>query len=311
MKLKNILYSLMLAGFCLSFTACETDEPDESVSVITIDKYEPNPFDLWLEENFVAPYNIAFKYRYEQIESDLNYYTVPANLEESIILAHLVKYTCCDLYDEVAGVEFTRSYFPKMFFLIGEWEYKNNGTIILGTAEGGKKILLSGVNHLKSYMSRGADAVNYYYLKTIHHEFTHILNQTVTIPNEYKFITGEGYVEDLWSESPYDEGYLTRGFISAYSQNSYTEDFAEMLSMYITNTPEQWAAWLEQAGDASDLIEAKLDIVRSYMQSGFGIDIDELRSALMRRQNEIFTGKVDLEDISLKSSNQPNEEVEE
>ena len=301
----------MLAGFCLSFTACETDEPDESVSVITIDKYEPNPFDLWLEENFVAPYNIAFKYRYEQIESDLNYYTVPANLEESIILAHLVKYTCCDLYDEVAGVEFTRSYFPKMFFLIGEWEYRNNGTIILGTAEGGKKILLSDVNHLKSYMSRGADAVNYYYLKTIHHEFTHILNQTVTIPNEYKFITGEDYVEDLWSESPYNEGYLTRGFISAYSQNSYTEDFAEMLSMYITNTPEQWAAWLEQAGDASDLIEAKLDIVRSYMQSGFGIDIDELRSALMRRQNEIFTGKVDLEDISLKSSNQPNEEVEE
>lgn len=301
----------MLAGFCLSFTACETDEPDESVSVITIDKYEPNPFDLWLEENFVAPYNIAFKYRYEQIESDLNYYTVPANLEESIILAHLVKYTCCDLYDEVAGVEFTRSYFPKMFFLIGEWEYKNNGTIILGTAEGGKKILLSGVNYLKTYMSRGADAVNYYYLKTIHHEFTHILNQTVTIPNEYKFITGEDYVEDLWSESPYNEGYLTRGFISAYSQNSYTEDFAEMLSMYITNSPEQWEAWMTEAGDAASLIEAKLGIVRSYMQSGFGINIDDLRSALMRRQNEIFTGKVDLEDISLKSSTQTNDKVEE
>lgn len=301
----------MLAGFCLSFTACETDEPDESVSVITIDKYEPNPFDLWLEENFVAPYNIAFKYRYEQIESDLNYYTVPANLEESIILAHLVKYTCCDLYDEVAGVEFTRSYFPKMFFLIGEWEYKNNGTIILGTAEGGKKILLSGVNYLKTYMSRGADAVNYYYLKTIHHEFTHILNQTVTIPNEYKFITSEDYVEDLWSESPYNEGYLTRGFISAYSQNSYTEDFAEMLSMYITNSPEQWEAWMTEAGDAASLIEAKLGIVRSYMQSGFGINIDDLRSALMRRQNEIFTGKVDLEDISLKSSTQTNDKVEE
>ena len=301
----------MLAGFCLSFTACETDEPDESVSVITIDKYEPNPFDLWLEENFVAPYNIAFKYRYEQIESDLNYYTVPANLEESIILAHLVKYTCCDLYDEIAGVEFTRSYFPKMFFLIGEWEYKNNGTIILGTAEGGKKILLSGVNYLKTYMSRGADAVNYYYLKTIHHEFTHILNQTVTIPNEYKFITSEDYVEDLWSESPYNEGYLTRGFISAYSQNSYTEDFAEMLSMYITNSPEQWEAWMTEAGASASLIEAKLGIVRSYMQSGFGINIDDLRSALMRRQNEIFTGKVDLEDISLKSSTQTNDKVEE
>ena len=42
-----------------------------------------------------------------------------------------------------------------------------------------------------------------------------------------------------------------------------------------------------------------------------GINIDDLRSALMRRQNEIFTGKVDLEDISLKSSTQTNDKVEE
>ena len=68
---------------------------------------------------------------------------------------------------------------------------------------------------------------------------------------------------------------------------------------------------MTEAGDAASLIEAKLGIVRSYMQSGFGINIDDLRSALMRRQNEIFTGKVDLEDISLKSSTQTNDKVEE
>ncbi len=291
----------MLGALCFSFTACESDEPDTSKSVITVDKKEYNEFDLWLNENFVTPYNIAFKYRYEQIESDLNYYTVPADYEQSIKLAHLVKYTCCDLYDEVAGVAFTRSYFPKMFFLIGEWEYKNNGTFILGTAEGGKKILLAGVNHLNTHLKSGANAVNHYYLKTIHHEFTHILNQTVTIPNEYRYITDAGYVEDLWSESPNDTGYLQRGFISAYAQNSYTEDFAEMMSIYITNSPEAWDEMMEEAAEGAAAIENKLSIVRTYLKSGFNIDLEQLRSALQRRQNEVFTGKIDLSDLTLKS----------
>ena len=92
-------------------------------------------------------------------------------------MAHLVKYLCLESYDEVAGIDFTRNYFPKMIFTIGEWEYRNNGTIILGTAESGKKILLTGVNYLDTYKSSPA-ALNHYYFKTIHHEFTHILNHT-------------------------------------------------------------------------------------------------------------------------------------
>ncbi len=79
--------------------------------------------DKWLNDNYVKPYNIDFKYRFELNESDMNYYTVPADYDEAVIMAHLVKYLCIDTYDEVASVDFTREYFPKMFFLIGEFEY--------------------------------------------------------------------------------------------------------------------------------------------------------------------------------------------
>lgn len=318
---KNILLIAPLLLLALGFTACSEDDLEKE-SVIVVDSYEQNEFDKWLEANYVKPYNIDFKYRYEEIESDYNYYTVPADLTSSIKMAHILKHLCIDTYNEVAddGVVFTRSYFPKEFFLIGVWEYRNNGTFILGTAEAGKKVLLAGINFLDGVLNGSydvsrsvADNLNHYYVKTIHHEFTHILNQTKDYPADFKLVTGSGYVADSWSDEPYNDPqvYLKRGFISDYAQHSDTEDFAEMMSIYITNTKEWWDAQMEIADDTyaddpkqvktgREMIEAKLDIVRNYMQEMWGIDLDKARDVIQRRQAEIIAGKVDLTDLTIK-----------
>lgn len=318
---KSIIYILPLLLCVLGFTACSDDELNEK-SVIVVDSYEQNAFDKWLEANYVKPYNIDFKYRYEEIESDYNYYTVPADLTKAIKMAHILKHLCIDTYNEVAGdgIVFTRSYFPKEFFLIGVWEYRNNGTYILGTAEAGKKVLLAGINFLDNvldgtydYSRSVADNLNHYYVKTIHHEFTHILNQTKDYPADFKLVTGSGYVADSWSNAPYNDAdvYLKRGFISDYAQHSDTEDFAEMMSLYITNTKEWWDTQMElaegtyeddpnQVKTGRELIEAKLDIVRTYMQEIWKIDMDKARDAIQRRQAEILSGEVDLTDLTIK-----------
>ena len=296
MSFRNIRSFLLAAGAVVAaacFTSCSEDDLDPK-SVIMVDQVDYTPFDYWLQRNYVAPYNIRFKYRYEDNESDMNYYTVPSRYEDAVVLAHLVKYMCIEAYDEVGGIDFTRAYFPKLIFTIGEWEYKNNGTYILGTAEGGRKILLSGTNYLGQYL-KNADDLNNYYLKTIHHEFTHILNQTRDYPAEFQLITGSGYVADKWSESPFDVGYLQRGFISSYAQHSDKEDFAEMLSTYVCNSESVWRQWMAQAGtEGAHIIAAKLDIVKTYMLTTFGIDLDQLRSSLQRRQKQVVSGYIDL-----------------
>lgn len=293
-------YILVLSAVlgALATTACVKDTLSEN-SVIRVSETKKNDFDRWLEANFLLPYNIDFKYRFEMNESDMNYFTIPADYEYSIVMAHLVKYLCVETYDEVAGITFTRSYFPKMFFLTGEWEYRNNGTIILGTAEGGKKIFLAGVNLLPQYMKTAED-LNHYYIKTIHHEFTHILNQTVDYPVDFAMITGTGYVADSWSDAPFSYEYLQNGFITDYAQHSDTEDFAEMLSEYITHDQTWWDGQIEKAGEKGSLINAKLDIVRTYMQDCFNIDIDVLRATVLRRQEDVFNGYVDLHSITIK-----------
>ena len=299
-----IAAAALLLGVAVSCRQ-ETLNPE---SVIRVSQTELNDFDKWLEVNYRSPYNIDFKYRYEMNESDMNYFTIPAEYEASVMMAHLVKYLCVETYDEVAGITFTRSFFPKMFFLTGEWEYRNNGTIILGTAEGGKKIFLAGLNMLEEAMTEGygdfygnpSESLNHYYIKTIHHEFTHILNQNKDYPVEFQSITGTGYVADSWNEEPYETHHLEYGFITDYSQHSPGEDFAEMLSEYITHDQAWWEKQLSSAGEAASFIEAKLDIVRDYLDSAFDIDLEKLRTTVLRRQNDVFTGKVDLHDITIK-----------
>ena len=301
---KYIYYALVVVLAATALSSCKEKALDPD-SIITVDSKVQNDFDKWLENNYVNPYNILVKYRYEMNESDYSYYTIPADMNCSIVLAHLVKYLCIDSYDEVAGVDFTRQYFPKMFFYIGEWEYRNNGTFILGTAEGGKKILLSGVNYIPLVMQGGyqgytdvGEALNHFYIKTIHHEFTHILNQTKDFPSDFSQVTPTGYVTDSWNTSDYDNN-LERGFISDYAQHSDREDFAEMMSIYVTNSQEKWDAWMTEAGASASLIMTKLDIVKSYMENTFGIDLDKLRETVLRRQSEVVSGMVDLTSLEI------------
>ena len=332
MAMKRIYPILFALAASLVLLSCRKEEELNPQSVITIDQRTQNDFDKWLDANYVTPYNILVKYRFESNESDLNYYTTPAKLECSIQMAHLVKYLCIDTYDEVGGVRFTQKYFPKEFFYIGEWEYKNNGTYILGTAEGGKKILLSGLNYLPKVLTGGyqgyddpASALNHFYIKTIHHEFTHILNQTKDFPTEFTQVTPTDYVTESWNTSAYGTFYRQRGFLSTYSQHSDREDFAEVLSLYVTNTEETLQEWLELArrevteadvksdefkasfpdlavGDhfsGDQLIKAKIAQVRKYMADTFNIDIDLLRAAVLRRQGEVVAGKVDLTSLEV------------
>ena len=306
---KSFITIIIAMATALAFSSCNKQEELNPESIITVDKVQYTPFDLWLQKNYVDTYNIQFKYRYETIEADYNYYTVPANYQNSIILAHLVKYLCLEAYDAAGGIEFTRANFPKLIFCIGDYEYKNNGTIVLGTAEGGRKILLTGVNYLTQYV-KDADQLNHFYFKTMHHEFTHILNQTKDMPTSYQFVTPADYVADEWNSAPFNvssaedgTGYLQKGFISAYSQNAYTEDFAEILSMYVCYPDSQWNAWLQEADSydchGSELINAKLDLVKTYMKDSWGIDLDRLHRTVQDRLGKIAGGQIDLTNIDI------------
>lgn len=278
---KTLVFITMLAA--LFTTACDTDALDADQSVITDDTSVRNSFDKWLYTNYVIPYNIRFLYKMQDIEADISYTLSPADYMKSTQMARIVKHLCLEAYDEVTGnKDFVCTYFPKMFHLVGSAAYNSNGTIMLGTAEGGLKITLYMVNDVNI---NDIQQLNNFYFHTIHHEFAHILHQTKNYPVEYKDLSGKYYVQDSWI---YNLQYLEQGFVTAYSSKEPNEDFVEVISTYVTSTQEEWEKLLESAGpQGRDIIEKKIAICKNYMNATWHINLDHLRSIIERRSSEL------------------------
>ena len=57
---------------------------------------------------------------------------------------------------------------------------------------------------------------------------------------------------------------------------------------------------METAGkEGAGWINAKLDLVKSYMRDSWGINMDELREIVLRRENDVANRIVDLTDLSV------------
>lgn len=307
---------LLLAPLFLApmLSACDDDDEIQKESIIVADKdVSDTPFDKWLNTYVVEPYNLKIDWRWTYNDIRLGYYTVPASYESAVILAHVLKHCCLEAYDEAAGISFTRHNFPKQIVFVGTWEYNNNGTKVLGTAEGGKKIWLAGVNHIKENINLGAGQLNSQYLKTMHHEFTHILNQNSPYQVAFKELTKTTYVADSWSKDPYNVDYRKRGYITSYAQHSPGEDFAELYSVYVTSSAETWQSYMDEAVVTTvdengikttdytyqNILQKKIDMVRAYMEKSWGIDMDVMREVLARRLNDVVNGNVDLTDLTI------------
>lgn len=277
--------------------ACSDDnDPNTDISVISLEKGEKNDFDKYLDNIFTEPYNIQFLYKWEDVESDMNYQLVPATYENSVKMANLVKYLCLDSYEEVAPDGFLEKYFPKMFMMVGSAAFRNNGTIVLGTAEGGLKITLYNINNLDV---TNIDMLYRMYFRTIFHEFSHILHQTKDYSTDFDKISSTKYVGGSWNDAWDGKSSLEAGFISDYASKEANEDFVELIAHYITNTEASWLAKMNSAGaSGKPILTQKITIVKSYMKEIWSIDMDDLREAIQTRAAKL--DEQDLDNITIK-----------
>ena len=298
MKIKNISL-LLLLGATIGLCSCSGDEELSSKSVLDdVQKVEKNEFDEWLEKNYLNVYNIDFKYRYSDKESDLGYNVVPAEFDKAKALAILVKHVWLEAYAEAAGIDFMKSYVPRIIQLTGSYKWNTNGSQVLGTAEGGLKIMFYGVNELdidnprintenpyESHQVKPID-MNYWFFHTMHHEFCHILNQKKEYDTSFRSISADSYHSTDWINLD-DKKVAKEGFVTSYAASEYNEDFAEIYATYITNTPEAWQLILDAAGEnGSNILNQKLDLMKEYFKNSWNIDMDELRDIILRRSAE-------------------------
>lgn len=237
MKLHKIL---LMAACSLALASCSEEQLGPTIFPTDPEPVDPNgytyKFDKWVEQNFLIPYNLEFKYRMEDIESDMNYNLVPATFDNARDLCLLTKYLWFDTYKEHCGEDFLKTYGPRILHLIGSPAYNaNTGTEILGLAEGGLKVTLFKVNELDL---KNVNQLNEYYFRTMHHEFGHILHQTKSYPTEFNLLSTGRYDSGSWQSKPI--GLMaSQGLITPYASSQAREDFAETIANYLTRPQEQ------------------------------------------------------------------------
>lgn len=280
-----LIYIMLLMMTGVYFSSCSEDENFDP----TI--YDPTtPFlseiDSWIRENYITPHNIDVVYRWKDIETEPDKNLVPAREDTIIPFLKVVKKGWIDTYTVLCGNQVMNPIFPKQLLLLGSSAYNADGTVTLGTAEGGKKVVLYS---LDQFNPKSADNVKNY-IRVLHHEFCHILNQKKDYNIAFDQITPSSYTAS-WTNFK-DKAARAAGFVTPYAMAEPGEDFAEMVAEYVTDTPEEWEKLM--AGVSSDTgkaaIQKKLDLVRIYMEESWNIKLDDLRTLVNRALTEITEG---------------------
>jgi substrate import-associated zinc metallohydrolase lipoprotein len=285
--MKKIIICIVTCALAVAggFWSCVEEGPrPESIFEDPVESL--TAFDKWLLENYTYPYNIQFKYKMEDIESDRDYELVPAQEEKAFALAKIFKFLFLEVYDEVAGVDFMRTYSFRVIHLIGSPAYTGSA-VKKGSAESGMKITLYQINNRFTPDNITQDLLSEYFLKTMYHEFSHILHQQKAFPVEFQHITGTEYISGEWDEYTNEEA-LVKGFISAYARQDAYEDFVETIAFFVVKPDGWWEEQMAIAGEAGAAsIAAKFEIIENYLKETWKIDIHALRASIQRRFGEL------------------------
>jgi substrate import-associated zinc metallohydrolase lipoprotein len=286
---KHKIYLVILA--LAVFASCKKEDDLGDVSTIPGlggDSWVATELDTYIRDTFTIPFNVAAKYKWDQGELDFDKTLTPPREEKIRPVLSAIKKVWIDNYVAEAGKLFMQKYIPKYFVLVGSANWNIDGTITLGTAEGGRRIVLYVLNDFRTKGMQGyvpADSTNVLMMfHTIEHEFAHIMHQTTMYPQDFKRISVGSYTSN-WNNID-DSTANEKGFISSYAQSAPDEDFVEMLSIMLTLGKAQYEAFVNniKSADAKAKIRQKETFVVNYLKDVWGINFTSLQT---RTRNSI------------------------
>lgn len=248
MKLIKSGFAMLAAS--MLFVNCTKEDPLpplDDISGLGGDTWVPTAIDNWIYSNYTRPFNIAVKYKWDMSEVDLNRTLVPPKEEQIIPVMGAIKNVWVDTYVSEADSLFFKIIAPKFFVLVGSPAYNGDGSIKLGTAEGGRKVVLYNINDFRingmpGYNANTDTAGVIEMFRTIQHEFAHILDQNVRVPVSFSANSANSYTTDWLNVSPAEA--RDNGFITPYSNSGRDDDWAEMVAFLLINGQEYFDAYV-------------------------------------------------------------------
>ncbi len=273
--MRKTLYKLTLIILVLAVYSCKKEENLEvDLTKYNTDTYVKGPIDSWLLTNLETPYNIQTVYRFERNLTDPNRDLSPVALDKVEPMMNAVLQSFLKPYEKIGGKTFIKTYTPKQFVLYGSPSYNTNGSITLGSADAGRTVILYELNGLN--FSNPSDVKRK--IRTIHHEFTHVLNQNIIIPPAFEQVSKAEYTADWTGAANTSAVAKDLGFISQYSRSSFGEDFAEMVAHLLVEGQVYFENYLATTNAAAAAkLREKEKLVYGYYKDYYNIDFKALQ----------------------------------
>ncbi|MBL0740550.1 zinc-binding metallopeptidase [Chryseolinea lacunae] len=288
MKTQKLSIGMLMLLLLVLPLACkdgynEAVDPSRTDYVTNDNNHPDSELDKWLLSNFTNPYNIEVKYHWDASEGDLFRTLVPPKVSQIRPVMEVVKKVWIDPYSDLAGATFVKQYCPKQFVTIGSARYNPDGTFTLGTAEGGRKVMLYVVNAFDPTQRSAVKQL----MHIVQHEFGHILNQTLSYPSAFREITPGLYTSD-WRFNSVAQA-RGAGFITNYAMASPDEDFVEMIATMLIEGKEGYEAILACGTNSNSLslLRKKEALVVQYYRESFNIDFYALQTKVQEAINAI------------------------
>ena len=285
MKNLNIIKSYCIIVILLFIgSSCSKEElPKEPIIDLGGENWKRMAIDEYIYSKFVKPYNMEIKYKWNPYE--VNFYrTLVPPIEDNVIpVLNTITNLWLKPYEKTGGENFMRKFPISKIVLVGSPEYQENGAMVVGTAQGGSKINLYDINNFSTKYQQLVVTL----MGTVHHEYAHILHQSIRYPEAWGKISAHLYTETWFNTS--NEDAKTQGFVSAYAKSSDKEDFAETIAFLLVLGQESFDQMIRENIFAEKEFRAKEKIIVQYYKEVLNIDFRKLQAEVKLSMDKLIT----------------------
>lgn len=289
LRIKRLIQCVLILAIAtlFIFQSCTKDGPLNNPEIPNLGGYNPEGdplIDAWISENLTTPFNVAVKYQYDPFEIDYTKNTVPPKKEFVIPIMEMVLKCMAGPYIEVSDSVFMKTVMPKTWVLIGSVQYNNDGTVLLGQAEGANKITIMDINRyeLKESFIKTTN-------RTIQHETAHILHQTRIYDPNFKLINPEKYTT-TWFNIP-DKDANKEGFVRNYAMYTPDEDFVETIAFLLVYGQTEYNKLVTNASaEGKTRLLLKEKYVVDYFNDKWDIDFRQLQVLVKKSMDDYLKG---------------------
>jgi substrate import-associated zinc metallohydrolase lipoprotein len=290
-KYMNVLRKIMgVACLILVVASCRKEDTLSVTTPVGLggEASGSTAIDKWIRDSLTTPYNISALYKWDPWNANLFKTLTPADESRVIPLFSALKRVWINPYNEETGSElFMKKYSPKQFVLLGSVEY-DFYSVTLGQAEGGNNIVFFDVN--QNYDKDPVTSIKRV-IQTAHHEFGHILHQTVAYPTDFPGTSSKlglnGYTATWFNIS--DATALANGYATSYSMSGPDDDFVEMIATMLTEGKGKWEEMKVMTNaTAAKALQQKEEFIVTYFRQVWNIDFYRLQSRVQNALNALY-----------------------